>query len=266
MTGIPLWQVDAFTGSAFRGNAAAVCLLETSPGDDWMQKVAAEMNLSETAFVRKLDSQFDLRWFTPAVEVKLFGHATLASAHALWTEGIHPRTQPIHFATKSGVLTCRRRDGDWIEMDFPAASPQACNPPAGLLEALGLRRAVEVANSRMDYMVVIEDPEQLRSLSPDFRALGQVETRGVIVTCRSNIPDFDFLSRFFAPSAGIDEDPVTGSAHCVLGPYWGRMLGKQSMVGLQQSKRSGTVGVEVRNDRVLLSGQAVTVLSGKLLA
>jgi PhzF family phenazine biosynthesis protein len=255
--------VDAFTDRPFAGNPAAVCLLETERDAEWMQAVAAEMNLSETAFVRPLDDDFELRWFTPAIEVELCGHATLASAHALWTEGIAKTGQPIRFHTKSGVLTCTQA-GDLIELDFPATPAQVAEPPAGLLDALGVQPNY-VGKSKFDKFILVESEKVLRSLKPDFTALRQMPMRGVIVTSPSDDPQFDFFSRYFAPGAGIDEDPVTGSAHCCLGPYWSERLGKSDMTAFQASARGGIVRVRVNGDRVLLGGQAVTVMKGELL-
>ncbi|MCA9119668.1 MAG: PhzF family phenazine biosynthesis protein [Planctomycetaceae bacterium] len=255
--------VDAFTDRPFAGNPAAVCVLEQQRDADWMQAVAAEMNLSETAFVRRLDGDFELRWFTPAIEVELCGHATLASAHALWTEGIVKTGQPIRFHTKSGVLTCTQA-GDLIELDFPATPAEAAEPPAGLLDALGAQPNY-VGKSKFDKFILVESEKVVRSLKPDFTALRQVPMRGVIVTSPSDDPQFDFVSRYFAPGAGIDEDPVTGSAHCCLGPYWSERLGKIEMTAFQASSRGGIVRVRLNGDRVLLGGQAVTVMKGELL-
>lgn len=255
--------VDAFTNRPFAGNPAAVCLLEQPRDADWMQAVAAEMNLSETAFVRRLDNDFELRWFTPAIEVELCGHATLASAHALWTEGHVKTGQPIRFHTKSGVLTCTQA-GDFIELDFPATPAKEAEPPAGLLDALGVQPSF-VGKSKFDRFILVESESIVRSLKPDFAILRQISMRGVIVTSLSDDPQFDFVSRYFAPGAGIDEDPVTGSAHCCLGPYWSERLGKIEMTAFQASSRSGIVRVRVNGDRVLLGGQAVTVMRGELL-
>jgi PhzF family phenazine biosynthesis protein len=260
--GVRCFQIDAFTDRPFAGNPAAVCLLDEERDAPWMQAVAVEMNLSETAFVRRLDDGFELRWFTPAYEVELCGHATLASAHALWNERIVSDSQPIRFHSKSGVLTCTRA-GDLIELDFPATPVQEANPPSGLIEALGGDPQF-IGESRYDKFVVVASEQTLRSLDPDFAALPQLPMRGVIVTSTSDDSRFDFMSRYFAPGAGIDEDPVTGSAHCCLGPYWSERLGKSEMTGFQASARGGIVGVRVNGDRVLLGGQAVTVLRGEL--
>lgn len=256
-------QIDAFTDRPYAGNPAAVCLLEEDRDSDWMQAVAAEMNLSETAFVRALDDGFELRWFTPAIEVDLCGHATLASAYALWAEGMVDQSQPIRFHTKSKVLTCTQ-DGDIIELDFPATPVLEAEPPAGLLGALGVQPTF-VGKSKFDKFLVVESEQAVRALNPDFAALRRISTRGVIVTSTSDDPRFDFISRFFAPGAGIDEDPVTGSAHCCLGPYWSDQLGKTEMTAFQASARGGVVRVRVNRDRVLLGGQAVTVMKGELV-
>ncbi len=257
-----LFIVDAFTDRPFAGNPAAVCLLDEVPDTDWMQSVAAEMNLSETAFVRPLDDGFELRWFTPAMEVELCGHATLASAHALWTECVVNEQQPIRFHTKSGVLTCTQ-DDDIIQLDFPATPVQDAKPPAGLLDALGVQPSF-VGKSKFDKFVLVDSEQVIRSLKPDFARLRQISMRGVIVTSTSNDPRFDFVSRYFAPAAGIDEDPVTGSAHCCLGWYWSEQLDKTEMTAFQASARGGIVRVRISGDRVLLGGQAVTVLRGEL--
>jgi len=264
MRRIPCFQVDAFTAEPFRGNPAAVCLLEEPADQNWMQSVAAEMNLSETAFVRPLDDEaYELRWFTPNQEVDLCGHATLATAHILWEESTFTPGQDAVFETRSGRLVCRKQ-GDFIQMDFPATPADQVVPPPELVSALGVR-ALWTGQSRFDYLVCVENEEEVRSASPNFRALTEIETRGVILTSLSNDDRYDFVSRFFAPAAGIDEDPVTGSAHCCLAPYWSQVLGKQSLVGYQTSQRGGVVHTEVSQDRVELSGQAVTVLAGVLL-
>jgi predicted PhzF superfamily epimerase YddE/YHI9 len=260
---IPLFQVDAFTDQPFAGNPAAVCLLSEDRDDEWMQAVAAEMNLSETAFLLERDDGYRLRWFTPKIEVDLCGHATLASAHVLWTEGRVPLEREIHFHTNSGLLKACRI-GDLIELDFPSQPASLVEPPPGLLEALGVS-AKYVGKNRFDYLVELDSEEELRMMKPDFALLGQIEVRGVIVTSRSASPVYDFASRFFAPWAGIDEDPVTGSAHCCLGPYWQKQLGKDEMTAYQASTRGGVVRVRVIKDRVTLGGQAVTVMKGSLL-
>ncbi|MBM4091731.1 MAG: PhzF family phenazine biosynthesis protein [Planctomycetes bacterium] len=260
---IPLLQVDAFTDRPFSGNPAAVCLLREPQADDWMQAVAAEMNLSETAFLVRENDGYRLRWFTPKVEVELCGHATLASAHVLWTEERVPPDKPIHFHTRSGLLKAVRR-GSLIELDFPSDPPSDGSPSADLLSALGVA-AEYVGNGKFDFLVEVASEDAVRSVSPDFARLAQIEVRGVIVTARSSSPEYDFVSRFFAPWAGINEDPVTGSAHCCLAPYWQARLGKSEMTAYQASARGGVVRVRVHGDRVILGGQAVTVLKGSLL-
>src|SRR5258705_9302956 len=214
---IPLIQVDAFTSKPFRGNPAAVCLLEAKRDERWMQDVAREMNLSETAFLSPDGDGYDLRWFAPTTEVDLCGHATLASAHVLWETGRLAGDSPARFRTKSGLLTCNRR-GSRIEMDFPSTPPRDETPPDGLLEALRVK-ARNTARSRFDWLVELGSEAEVRALAPDFGLLKKVKARGVIVTSRAN-ESFDFVSRVFAPAAGIDDDPVTGSAHCCLAPYW----------------------------------------------
>ena len=257
-------QVDSFTDRCFGGNPAAVCVLEAERDERWMRDVAREMNLSETAFLRRAGDGWGLRWFTPVTEVDLCGHATLAAAHVLWEEGHLDEHSAARFETRSGTLHARRADG-WIEMDFPAAPASPVPPPADLLQALGLSAAVAVARSRFDHLVELADAAAVRALAPDITALRRVDTRGVIVTAASDDPDSDFLSRFFAPAVGVDEDPVTGSAHCTLAPWWAARLGRARMVGHQASARGGTVRVELRGERVLLGGQAVTVLRGELV-
>ncbi|QDV68331.1 putative isomerase YddE [Rosistilla carotiformis] len=260
---IRILQIDAFTDRPFAGNPAAVCLLEAQHEVDWMQDVASEMNLSETAFVRPIDVGYELRWFTPEVEVDLCGHATLAAAHALWTEAGISTNETLRFQTRSGQLTATRR-GALIQLDFPATRAHACDPPAGLIDALQVD-PVFVGKTKFDSLVVIESEATLRALQPDFSRLAKIATRGVIVTCRSESPEFDFVSRFFGPAVGIDEDPVTGSAHCCLAPYWGPQLGKTEMLGYQASSRGGVVKTQIAGDRILLSGAAVTVLRGELV-
>ncbi|MBA4064499.1 MAG: hypothetical protein C0501_12450 [Isosphaera sp.] len=260
----PLAVVDAFTDRPFSGNPAAVCWLDTWPPDDWLQLVAREMNLAETSFlVRRSAAEFELRWLTPRVEVDLCGHATLAAAHALWEAGTAPR-EVLRFATRSGELTAVPLPTGEVELDFPATPAAPCDPPPGLLDALGAT-AVAVGRSRFDYLVEVASEAELRGLRPDFRRLAEVECRGVIVTARSDDGRYDFVSRFFAPAAGVDEDPVTGSAHCCLSEWWGEKLGKAEMVGCQASERGGVVRVTRAGDRVRLTGRAVTVTRGELL-
>ena len=262
---LTITQVDAFTSEPFGGNPAAVCVLRAPARAAWMQRVAREMNLSETAFlVRRPNGEYDLRWFTPAVEVDLCGHATLASAHVLWEEGHLAPDASAVFHTRSGRLSANRRS-DWIEMDFPAEPAKPVAAPAGLGAALGAEPAW-VGRNRFDYLVEVDTQATVERLSPDFSALKKLETRGIIVTARAEAEGVDFVSRFFAPGTGVDEDPVTGSAHCCLGPFWQQRLGRDAFTARQVSERGGLVKVVVRGDRVLLLGQAVTVLRGELLA
>lgn len=262
---IRIVQVDAFTPAPFGGNPAAVCVLAASQPDQWMRDVAREMNLSETAFLTPQNGGYNLRWLTPAVEVDLCGHATLASAHVLWQDGHLPEGTQARFHTKSGLLTADRR-GDWIEMDFPAKLAAPAEAPAELLPALGVPTARYVGRNAFDYLVEVDSEETLRALAPDHTTLRKLPVRGIIVTARGETGGFDFVSRFFAPGSGIDEDPVTGSAHTALAPYWAGLLGKSEMIGFQASARGGVVKVRVAGDRVILGGQAVTVMTGELLA
>ncbi|MBW3625941.1 MAG: PhzF family phenazine biosynthesis protein [Armatimonadetes bacterium] len=264
---LPLYQIDAFTNTPFTGNPAAVCLLSETPEEEWLQKVAAEMNLSETAFLQQRADGYDLRWFTPTVEVDLCGHATLASAHALWESGRLSTDAPARFRTRSGLLTAVKNDS-WIEMDFPADPPREADAfvPPPLAEGLGVMLHA-VYRGKFDYLVEVEGEEAVRNLKPDFDRLAELPVRGIIVTSRADDPaaPYDFVSRFFGPATGVNEDPVTGSAHCALGPYWSERLGKGELVGYQASPRGGSVRVRPQGDRVILAGQAVTVLRGELL-
>ena len=261
--GVRIIHVDAFTDKLFAGNPAAVCILPEQRDAQWMQDVAREMNLSETAFLLAQADGFDLRWFTPVVEVDLCGHATLASAHVLWEESHLKSDQQARFHTRSGLLTAIRK-GDWIELDFPSEPEQPATPPQELAQALGIS-PVYVGKNRFDYLVEVDSEETVRNLKPDFNLLETIPIRGVIVTAPTSLPDYDFVSRFFGPRTGLKEDPVTGSAHCCLGPYWGKRLKKDELVGYQASPRGGIVRVRVVGDRVHLGGQAVTVLRGELV-
>ncbi|HSK19397.1 MAG TPA: PhzF family phenazine biosynthesis protein [Longimicrobiales bacterium] len=260
-----LIQVDAFTAEPFRGNPAAVCILDAPRDGDWMAAVAREMNLSETAFLERRDEGWRLRWFTPAVEVDLCGHATLASAHVLWELELAAANETLRFHTRSGVLTARRA-GDLIVLDFPAEPATTVPWVVPLLEALQVAAPVAFARNRVDYLVEVADAAQVRALRPDMARLATVPTRGVIVTARSDTDEFDFVSRWFGPRSGVDEDPVTGSAHCCLGPWWAERLGRNELRGVQLSARTGVVGVRVLDERVELTGHAVTVLRGELVA
>ncbi len=259
--GLPIFQVDAFTSQPFRGNPAAVCPLPSPRPDAWMQSVAREMNLSETAFPLAGADGYGLRWFTPKVEVDLCGHATLASAHILWETGALKPTEAARFHTRSGPLSARR-DGDWIELDFPADPPAPAVAPPELVKALGVR-PVEVRKGRY-YLVEVASEEAVKSVAPDFALLAN-DAFGVMVTSRASSPGADFVSRFFAPAHGINEDPVTGSSHCCLTPYWQEKLGKREMVARQVSERGGMLRVRASGGRVYIAGQAVTVLRGELV-
>ncbi|HEY6050759.1 MAG TPA: PhzF family phenazine biosynthesis protein [Thermoanaerobaculia bacterium] len=266
---MPLFHVDAFTDRPFAGNPAAVCLIPdgSAPDDAWHQNVAREMNLSETAFLRRRASGWDLRWFTPAAEVDLCGHATLASAHVLWETGYAPKGSTLDFETRSGRLSARSDAGGTIELDFPAETAATCAPVGAVLAALGIASPAYFGKNRMDYLVALGEEEDVRALRPDFAKLKDAcgPLRGVIVTAKSRSPRYDFDSRYFAPAFGIDEDPVTGSAHCCLAPFWSERLGKPELTGFQASSRGGVVGVRLGGGRVALRGRAVSVSRGELL-
>lgn len=261
---VDIVQIDSFTDQMFAGNPAAVCVLEAPTEPEWMQAVAREMNVSETSFLVPVHGGYDLRWFTPTVEVDLCGHATLAAAHHLYEHLGAPWDQTLSFFTASGELTATMGNDGWIELDFPAGAPEAITPPGALLDSLGLTDVVTVSRNRLDYLIEVPSADLLRDLTPDFTRLRGLGTRGVIVTTVGE-GLYDFISRFFAPAVGVDEDPVTGSAHCALGPYWAERLGKDDLLAYQASPRGGVVRVGVRDDRVLLGGQAVTVMTSKLL-
>jgi PhzF family phenazine biosynthesis protein len=263
-TGREVFLVDAFTDRPFSGNPAAVCLLPGPADPHWMQQVAREMNVSETAYLHPEGNGWRLRWFTPKTEVELCGHPTLATAHVLWEEGFVPDDASITFRTLSGDLLVSRQ-GDWVEMDLPALPAEATPLPDGLLEALGLSAVRAAARHGEDYVLEVEDPALVRALTPDFRALLRLPLRSVIPTAAGDGDPYDFVSRFFAPVAGQAEDHVTGFAHCLLGPYWQRRLGKDSFVAYQASERGGALRVTVKGDRVILGGQAVTIMRGELV-
>jgi len=260
-----LHVIDAFTDRPFAGNPAAVCVKDAPADEAWMQLVAREMSLAETSFLHRIEGGWSLRWFTPAMEVDLCGHATLAAAHALWETGILTPGSAARFHTRSGWLTCTREAGGWIAMDFPKSSlkPETTSKMA-VEDALGLS-ATNVMRTDFDLLVEIRDEASLRALKPDFNALAAIPCRGIIVTCASEDSPFDFISRFFAPAAGINEDPVTGSAHCALAPYWQAKLGKDELNAYQASERGGIVQLRVAEDRVILRGQAVTMSRVELL-
>jgi PhzF family phenazine biosynthesis protein len=259
--GIPIAQIDAFTDRAFAGNPAAVCLLPAARDAGWMQSVAAEMNLAETAFLVPRGGGYDLRWFTPTIEVDLCGHATLASAHLLWESGQLPAGREARFETRSGLLLARQA-GSWIEMDFPADPPAPMAAVNGLAAILGCD-PVWVGRGRFDLFVELDSEETVRALKPRLPALAALPYRGMVVTAQAAGP-YDFVSRFFGPASGIDEDPVTGSAHCALGPFWQQRLGRDELVGFQASARGGEVKVRPAGARVILAGKAITVLKGEL--
>jgi PhzF family phenazine biosynthesis protein len=259
--GLTITQVDAFTDTPFTGNPAAVCILPQARDERWMQNVASEMNLSETAFLMRQSDGYNLRWFTPTVEVDLCGHATLASSHVLWEAGHLRPDEEARFHTRSGLLTATRQD-NWIELNFPATPVEPIDAPADLLRALGVS-ATYIGKNRFDYLIEVDSEATLRAMQPDYSLLLTVAARGVIVTSRAR--DYDFVSRFFGPRVGVNEDPVTGSAHCSLAPYWSHKLGKDALYAYQASARGGTLRVRVDGDRVRIAGQAITVLRGELL-
>ena len=263
-----IYQVDAFSETPFKGNPAGVCVLDHPPADSWMQNIAMEMNSSETAFVIQQAEGFGLRWFTPKTEVSLCGHATLATAHILWEQAILPLEEEARFHTLSGVLVARRIH-DWIEMDFPVRRVREVEAQPDINRVLGVspcftgRRESPKGNS---YLIEVEAEETVVNLQPDFPAFASTDARTAIVTCRSAHRDYDFVSRFFAPAIGINEDPVTGSAHCYLAPYWAEKLGKSDLIGFQASRRSGLVGCRLDGETVHLRGKAVTVIKGQVLS
>lgn len=258
-----IFQVDAFADRPFAGNPAGVCITTDPREEQWMQSVAQEMNLSETAFLFPIAEGYRLRWFTPTVEVALCGHATLASAHILWEQNFLATGSMARFQTLSGELRATHR-GEGIEMDFPAKPVTPAPAPSGLWEALSVEGCC-VGRNDFDYLIEVDREETLLALKPNFGALAQIPVRGIIVTCRSTEPAYDFKSRFFAPASGVNEDPVTGSAHCALGPFWRDQLGRDELTGYQASARGGVVRVRVVGDRVFLGGRAITVLRGELL-
>jgi PhzF family phenazine biosynthesis protein len=268
---LPLFQVDAFTAQPFKGNPAGVCLLDGPRPDTWMQAVAQEMNLSETAFLLPEGDGYRLRWFTPAAEVVLCGHATLASARVLYDTGRLAPGATARFYTLSGLLTAEQRDG-WIELDFPASPPAEVQPPAGLLMALGVRPLFTGCGYNQTYLVEVDGAGQVRAVRPDFAALKAVESvRAVIVTSLAGpqeageIP-YDIISRYFTPRMGIDEDPVTGAAHTLLAPYWAAKLGRTHLSAYQASRRGGFLRLRLEGDRVRIAGQAVMVFKTELEA
>lgn len=260
---VKIFHIDAFTDKPFSGNPAAVCLLKSMPDRRWMMSVAAEMNLSETAFVVPAKGGFLLKWFTPATEVELCGHATLASAHALWASGA-VKQDVIKFRTLSGTLTAERA-GKWIKLDFPARVTKPAAVPAGLARALG-KKPLALHRCGPYYIAEYRDERTIRAIAPDFEALKRLPMLDIAVTAPGGGKPYDFVSRLFAPAEGVNEDPVTGSAHCGLATYWAPKLGKKEFVARQVSKRGGELRLRLCGDRVNILGQAVTVFSGEMRA
>ena len=259
---LKIFTVDAFTHIPFAGNPAAVCLLDEEVSDGWMTDVAAEMNLSETAFLLKKEDGYSLRWFTQKVEVQLCGHATLASSHILWTKNFIPKSEELRFHTLSGLLTVKYIDGEY-EMDFPAYASKQSEGNEKLTDALGIE-PVRIYEAEHQYICEMASEEDVLKVSPSFETLMGLEKFGTIATAQSK-GDYDFISRFFAPSKGINEDPVTGSAHCALAPYWMERTGKNNFTAYQASERGGVIKLKVEGARVLLRGSAVTITEGELL-
>jgi PhzF family phenazine biosynthesis protein len=260
---ISVVHVDSFASEPFTGNPAAVCLLPDERSAAWMQQVGKELNLPATAFITSRADGFGLRWFTAAAELELCGHGTLASAHVLWDTGVLAAGAPARFHTSGGLLTAVQRDG-WIEMNFPAMPEEPASPPPDLLEALGVVSPRYVGKGSLDYLVEVESEDAVRAVRPDFRRLAAIPVRGFIVTSRGSSGGEDFVSRFFSPARGIDEDAVTGSAHCCLATFWSRRLGRQTFTARQVSARGGVLQVALDGDRVRLAGQAITVSRGEL--
>lgn len=258
-----IFTVDAFATHPFTGNPAGVCFLETPQEDLWMLGVAREMNLSETAFLLRRDHTWHLRWFTPQTEVDLCGHATLATAHILREKGFLAHGGTVCFQTRSGTLVATV-EGQHIVLDFPIDRVMACPPPEELLASLGIPTPRFVGKNTSDYLVEVASEAEVRSLVPDFSRLAEVDARGTMVTARSTTLGYDFVSRFFAPRVGVPEDPVTGSAHCALGPYWGEKIGKDRLSAWQASARGGRLDLVLTGPRILLKGQAVTIVRGTL--
>lgn len=276
MNAIPLFQVDAFTSHAFKGNPAAVCLLENSAPDQWMQQVAAEMNLAETAFLTPDPAGLRLRWMTPTTEVDLCGHATIATVQVLrelhatntlpaWITP-HWKQSCIQFQSRSGILTAEAT-ANGIVLDFPATVPTTTTPPEALTAALRIQpeQLLWCGQSRFDLLLRLDSAQTIRQLQPNLPQLAELPVRGVIVTALGDAADHDFISRFFAPASGVPEDPVTGSAHCALAPFWQPHFGRNTLFGFQASARGGHVRMDLQGDRVRLTGQAVTVFRGSLL-
>jgi len=260
--GLPIFQVNAFTDKLFSGNPAGVCILSEPKSAKWLQSVARELNLAETAFVLKEGEGFRLRWFSPVVEVDLCGHATLASAHILWDRNYLKPNRPARFFTNAGLLTAKRKN-DWIELDFPSEPAKKVITPNFIAKALGVIPSY-VGKNRFDYLVEVKSEKTLRELRPDLSLIKKMPVRGLIVTSAARSGNYDFVSRFFAPAAGIDEDHVTGSAHCCLAPFWKERLNKNEFFAYQASPRGGFMRVSISGERVLLLGKAVTFFSGEM--
>ncbi len=260
---LKIFTVDAFTNVPFAGNPAAVCLLDEEVSDGWMTDVAAEMNLSETAFLLKKNDGYSLRWFTPKVEVQLCGHATLASAHILWQKGILSKDEEARFHTLSGLLSVNYIEGEY-EMNFPAYESKPSNGNTELIKALGIE-PVSLCETDHHYICELTSDEEVLKINPSFEILMGLEKFGTIITAKSSDGNYDFISRFFAPAKGINEDPVTGSAHCALAPYWMNKLNKNILTAYQASERGGVIKLRVEGDRVFLKGSAVTITEGELL-
>ncbi len=258
-----IYHVDSFTDKPFSGNPAGVCILEGAADDKWMQNVAKEMNLSETAFLYPEKNGYNLRWFAPDAEVDLCGHATLASAHIIWEKGFAEKYETLRFFTKSGDLTANSED-EWIQLNFPVLPEEQTDAPEEIIDALGIE-PIYTGRNAFDYLVEVASEDELRAIQPDFSKLSKITTRGVCVTAIASSADCDFVSRLFAPAIGIPEDPVTGSTHCCLGPYWMKKLNKNNFISYQASERGGFLKVKVVEDRVLISGKAITVIESRIL-
>ena len=258
-----IYQVDSFTDKPFSGNPAGVCILQEPKSEEWMRLIAMEMNLSETAFLVKQEEGYSLRWFTPRVEVDLCGHATLASAHILWQKGYLQNNEPANFHTKSGLLTCVKKQ-DWIEMNFPSNPDEKIGVRPDFEKAFGVKIKY-LGKSRFDYIAELESEKDVRNTVPNFEMLIKLPARGIMITSISESKEYDFVSRFFAPNVGVTEDPVTGSAHTTLGPFWSRKLSKNELIAYQASERGGILKLNVKKDRIYIAGQAITVLECNLL-
>jgi PhzF family phenazine biosynthesis protein len=259
--GFKVFHVDAFSSHPFGGNPAGVCLLTEPRSYVWMQRVAEELNLPETTFLRKENEGYNLRWFTPSVEVEISGHGTLASAHVLWEHGLLEPNEQAHFTTMSGWLHATQNNG-WIELDFPAEPVEDAVAPSEMVRALDAP-VTYVGLNRLDYLVELDSETAVRTMKPDVDVLKHLPVRAIIVTAKSSSPEYDYVTRFFAPGIGVNEDPVTGSSHCSLGPYWSKKLGKTELLAYQASRREGVVRIRMEKERVFLGGRATTIFSGE---